>query len=554
MPSLNTKLASAPNTTDTYVLKASGTTIGNSIMYQDGGGGMNVAYQGTTGGARIRITPDTPQGYIEAYDSGGNFYKLVLATGGLSVRNGLSTVLMEVTSSGNVGIGTSSPTNRLDVIDTRVGGLIKIANLSASGYSAIEVFNSSNTQVGAMGYANASAAVTAGNMYTYSTGDITFLAGGTTERMRILSSGNIGVGTSSPNVSGQGANQRVLTVQGTAGVWGGVEVGSVGNTSAAALNGFYGFTNTTLSSGYKLVSFIGSWLDGGGVTSGADMRFHTQANGVAGGPIERMRITSTGNIGIGTNTPAQRLHIVGTGVNTQSFSLEGTGSANAYVVTKNVSKSYVTGLSTDIGPNSYIFYDATADLLRMSITSGGQVYVGGTAIQESPRFGVIGSGVWDGAAIGLSNTGAGGSAYSIFSTNNSFSQGAGNLLFYNITSPTNVLIIYGNGNYAFAGSNVSDRRLKEDIKDVNFGLNEIMALSPKSYNLKSENNLSGENETTLRKRYGFIAQEVQPILPDTITGVETETDYLGLDYNGILAIAVKAIQELKAEIDILKQQ
>ena len=81
-----------------------------------------------------------------------------------------------------------------------------------------------------------------------------------------------------------------------------------------------------------------------------------------------------------------------------------------------------------------------------------------------------------------------------------------------------------------------------------------MQLSPKSYHLKSQDNLSGENITTLRKRYGFIAQEVQTILPDTITGTETETEYLGLDYNGVLAVAVKAIQELKAEIDELKNK
>ena len=81
-----------------------------------------------------------------------------------------------------------------------------------------------------------------------------------------------------------------------------------------------------------------------------------------------------------------------------------------------------------------------------------------------------------------------------------------------------------------------------------------MQLSPKSYQLKSENNLSGENVTTLRKRYGFIAQEVQSILPDTITGTETETEYLGLDYNGVLAVAVKAIQEANAKIISLEEK
>lgn len=106
--------------------------------------------------------------------------------------------------------------------------------------------------------------------------------------------------------------------------------------------------------------------------------------------------------------------------------------------------------------------------------------------------------------------------------------------------------VYANGNYRFIGSNVSDRRLKKDIKDLNFGLNEIIKLYPKSYNLKLGNN-------QLKKNYGFIAQEIQDILPEIVTGVETETEYLGLDYNSILAIAVKAIQELKAENDELRE-
>jgi hypothetical protein len=54
-----------------------------------------------------------------------------------------------------------------------------------------------------------------------------------------------------------------------------------------------------------------------------------------------------------------------------------------------------------------------------------------------------------------------------------------------------------------------------------------------------------DNQNLLR--YGFIAQEVQEILPDLINGIETEDTYLGLDYNGVLAVAVKAIQELSTK-------
>jgi hypothetical protein len=459
----------------------------------------------------------------------------------MGLSNNLGKLSNMITSTGSaVGIGTTSPSSLLNII----GGEIKW------GFTS---------DLGALSYSG-------GNPMVQSIGatSLLFNTNGS-ERMRITSAGFVGIGTDSPNVSGQGTDQRVLTVQGVGGVWGGVEVSVTGNTSAGALNGFYGFTNASLSAGYRLVSYIGSWLDGGGATSGADMRFHTQANGAANA-IERMRITSAGNVGIGTTSPTSPLTVRSTSRGDMlRLSISGSSSAGdatgitfgsatydkAQIIAYNENTGNAAGYLTFWTGGS----PATTDMTeRMRLKSDGTVYIGGTSIPSAPRFGVIGSGVWDGGCIGLSNTGTGGINYTIFSTNSAFGQGASNLLFYNGTNAANVLIIQANGNYDFLGSDVSDRRLKQDIENINFGLNEIMALSPKSYNLKSSDNLSGENITTLRKRYGFIAQEVQPILPDTITGTETETEYLGLDYNGVLAVAVKAIQELKTEINELKAQ
>jgi hypothetical protein len=108
------------------------------------------------------------------------------------------------------------------------------------------------------------------------------------------------------------------------------------------------------------------------------------------------------------------------------------------------------------------------------------------------------------------------------------------------------MILYTNGNYSFAGSNVSDLRLKSNINSISINaLDKVSQLSPKSYYM---------NDHPDQIRYGFIAQEVKDILPDLISGTEGEKEYLGLDYNGVLAVAIKAIQELKAEIDELKNK
>jgi hypothetical protein len=176
----------------------------NLILMKDGGNvGIGTSSPATAldvnGSIRLSGT-----GYV-GFGGGNNYIEGDNANNIL--RFGTNNVTrVTINASGNVGIGTSSPANRLDVIDNRSNyGVLKIENDSTSGYSSIEVFNSSGSQVGAMGYANASASVTAGNMYTYSSGNITFLAGGTTERMRITSGGNVVI-----NATSTGSNLEVF--------------------------------------------------------------------------------------------------------------------------------------------------------------------------------------------------------------------------------------------------------------------------------------------------------------------------------------------------------
>jgi hypothetical protein len=104
-----------------------------------------------------------------------------------------------------------------------------------------------------------------------------------------------------------------------------------------------------------------------------------------------------------------------------------------------------------------------------------------------------------------------------------------------------------------AWSFTSDSRLKENITNSKYGLNEILSLRPVEYNFKNSN----------IKDIGFIAQEVKDIIPYAISGtgeeyLETDTleetieKTLKLSKDCIIPILVKAIQELKTEIDLLK--
>ena len=332
----------------------------------------------------------------------------------------------------------------------------------------------------------------------YTLGDIYFATRSVTtdtapsERMRITSGGNVGIGTSNPNVSGQDANKTILTVQGVGGQWGGVEIGGTGNTGAGALNGFLGFTNASLSAGYNLISYIGSWLDGGGVTSGADMRFHTQSNGTAG-PNERMRITSGGNVGIGISTPTYKLVV-------------GAADANCLAILNN--------------------------------SIGGGNPSGITAIY----LGDSGSGINTFTREKIANNQ---SRTVIYSEQGYFTQQMGAFFQAGIAYQ---------GNNSATWSLVSDIRIKENIRPISDSLNKILALKPCHFEYKT--NL-GKTKT------GFIAQEFEQVLPGHVTEspvskehkefIPEEDGTIKSIDTDLIPYLVKAIQEQQAQIEELKQ-
>jgi hypothetical protein len=98
----------------------------------------------------------------------------------------------------------------------------------------------------------------------------------------------------------------------------------------------------------------------------------------------------------------------------------------------------------------------------------------------------------------------------------------------------------------------SDVRLKTDLRQVNGGLDVVMALKPVTWLWKDaakNKALVTDSEKTARQ-YGFVAQDVEKVLPDLVhrASFEGKPDTLSLDYDGIIAPLVKAVQEQQAEI------
>jgi hypothetical protein len=115
-------------------------------------------------------------------------------------------------------------------------------------------------------------------------------------------------------------------------------------------------------------------------------------------------------------------------------------------------------------------------------------------------------------------------------------------------------------------TSLSDERDKSEIKDLEYGLNFINALQPREFvwNNRPETKIETDengNQTEIeyysankgKKDFGFIAQEVQELDNDTLRLVYDENqDKLELSYGKLVPILVKAIQELKEELDLLK--
>jgi hypothetical protein len=89
----------------------------------------------------------------------------------------------------------------------------------------------------------------------------------------------------------------------------------------------------------------------------------------------------------------------------------------------------------------------------------------------------------------------------------------------------------------------SDIKLKTNVKDIEYGLDTIMKLKPKQYDWKKDN----------RKDIGFIAQEVEEVIPEIVKDNEWFDDKIKtMDYEKLTAVLIKAVQEQQKQIEELK--
>jgi hypothetical protein len=184
---------------------------------------------------------------------------------------------------------------------------------------------------------------------------------------------------------------------------------------------------------------------------------------------------------------------------------------------------------------------------RLTINSSGNVLIG-TTTDSGGKLQVSGETFLSGRT-GINSTPVSGVVLSIKTENNGSAdfglviRNSSDSNLFRVRNDGSVILsslgtglVYSNGGI-LTSTNPSDFKLKENILPINYGLSEILKLNAVTFNWKNDVINQG-------KQYGFIAQEVQKIMPDLVK----QGDYLGLDKDGIFTTLVKAIQELNDKI------
>jgi hypothetical protein len=440
-------------------------------------------------------------------------------TGNTVFRTGSSgTETVRIDSSGNVGIGITNPAADLVVAGSSSGEYDALILRNSSGVDTSSTSITFEVSGGTHGTEGATAAkISALREGGGTTGALLFhttSSGTSAERMRIDSSGNVGIGTASPVVS---SGYNSLTINDTTSGY--LVLQNNGTTKMEAY--VSGGTEATLRGTGVPLAFV--------TTAAHEMTFDTNAT-------ERMRIDSSGNVGIGVAP------VAGYGKKLQVHSAAG-GGASVHITDSVTGSTASDGLELITFNSAAYIWNREASFMsfgtsateRMRIDSSGNLLVGKTTTALTT------------AGVALLPNGE------LYVTRDS-----GATAYFNREGSDGDVIVIRNdnvtvGSISVSGSTTSynpssDVRLKENIRDYDNALADVMKLKPRKYSWKTD----GAEDS------GFIAQELMetPEFANRVNPIDDDSDdpMYGVDYMKFVAVLTGAIQEQQAMIETLQAE
>jgi hypothetical protein len=462
---------------------------------------------------------------------------VVTATGTTNTLQGEANLLFDgstLTANRNITVGTTQTSNTDIRINNQTNGSIHY------------IFSDAST--GQLG-------VEAG-----STRGLKFNTNGANTRMTITSAGDVGIGTTSP------ATQLHVKASGNYGT-------ITSDNSTTTGGGSFGVRKNGSIIGYlaNKGGVYGDTTDDLCVFAETGYNFRIYTNGSA---TEKFIVTTGGNVGIGTTSPANKLHLNGGKFIFTSddgsygqLQVNAPSGGEATILLGSTGTGQNSGGYTNAGVIGIGAYGNSRDILVFGTGySGGTMFlkngnVGINTTSPGEKLAVSGNiTVTGNLAVSTGNTTGGGIILADDGDIVDLNDGYCSMRFslgvrvFSANRGGSAVIKLDNGGNIVSSANItaygspSDARKKNNIEPLQGALNIVKQLRGVTFNWND--NTDEAQYTKLKEDIGFIAQEVREIVP-TIVREDTE-GYLSIRDRALIPILVEAIKELNAKIDKLE--